>query len=380
MLRTGLNLDVLHSFVPLNALSRSRLQDVLNGCRIQSLPAGTVLFRCGDPHVQSIFLLSGRLELTERDGEITLLDATDVAANHALAPTNPRQFNATALSNSGTVNWQAGQLRSGSAGSITNHNVWNDTASNALNNDFGGTAWSFINTATGTYHKAGSGTTNFGVPFQNDGTVSATAARRARGKARVRARSARSGVRGECITVRFSLCRRWFVSGERIDPCGLVAACSGVRCVHRGDGTEVPERRNRGNPYSSPSSCCGRARASDAGAQPAGTSTVAAHVASSARPDRPSLRYTRVRFASTVFGLMNSSSPTCRTVRPVAARRATRSSVAVSALVLALRSPMRSRSCRVRSASRSAPKRWNTASAASNDCRAAAFSLKRRWI
>jgi CRP-like cAMP-binding protein len=101
MLRTGLNLDVLHSFVPLNALSRSRLQDVLNGCRIQSLPAGTVLFRCGDPHVQSIFLLSGRLELTERDGEITLLDATDVAANHALAPTNPRQFNATALS---TVN------------------------------------------------------------------------------------------------------------------------------------------------------------------------------------------------------------------------------------------------------------------------------------
>lgn len=101
MLRTGLNLDVLHSFVPLNALSRSRLQDVLNGCRIQSLPAGTVLFRCGDPHVQSIFLLSGRLELTERDGEITLLDATDIAANHALAPTNPRQFNATALS---TVN------------------------------------------------------------------------------------------------------------------------------------------------------------------------------------------------------------------------------------------------------------------------------------
>ncbi|MBP9914460.1 MAG: hypothetical protein KBF26_13755, partial [Opitutaceae bacterium] len=95
-----------------------------------------------------------------------ILDITTVA-NH--------DFNATALSNSGTVNWQAGQLRSGSAGSITNHNVWNDTASNALNNDFGGTAWSFINTATGTYHKAGSGTTNFGVPFQNDGTVSATA-------------------------------------------------------------------------------------------------------------------------------------------------------------------------------------------------------------
>lgn len=101
MMRNALNLDILHSFVPLNALSRSRLQDVLAGCRIQTLPAGTVLFRYGDPNVQSIFLLSGRLELVERDGEITELDATDNAANHALAPNHPRQFTATALT---TVN------------------------------------------------------------------------------------------------------------------------------------------------------------------------------------------------------------------------------------------------------------------------------------
>ena len=101
MFRNGLNLDVLQNFVPLNALSRGRLQDVLTGCRIQSLPAGTVLFRYGDPHVQSIFLLSGRLEMIEHDGETTVLDATDVAANHALAPTHPRQFTATALT---TVN------------------------------------------------------------------------------------------------------------------------------------------------------------------------------------------------------------------------------------------------------------------------------------
>lgn len=101
MFRNSLNLDVLHNFVPLNALSRARLQEVLNGCRIQSLPAGSILFRYGDPQVQSVFLLSGRVELTEHDGETSEIDATDVAANHALAPGNPRQFTATALT---TVN------------------------------------------------------------------------------------------------------------------------------------------------------------------------------------------------------------------------------------------------------------------------------------
>lgn len=101
MHRNGLDLGILHNFVPLNALSRTRLQDVLAGCRIQTLPAGSVLFRYGDPLVQSVFLLSGRVELTEHDGQVTELDASDVAADHALAPSNPRQFTATALT---TVN------------------------------------------------------------------------------------------------------------------------------------------------------------------------------------------------------------------------------------------------------------------------------------
>lgn len=101
MFRNSLNLDVLHNFVPLNALTRTRLQEVVAGCRIQSLPAGSVLFRFGDPQVQSVFLLSGQVELIAHDGEVVMVDATDVAANHALAPGNPRQFTATALT---TVN------------------------------------------------------------------------------------------------------------------------------------------------------------------------------------------------------------------------------------------------------------------------------------
>ncbi|MEO6873802.1 MAG: PEP-CTERM sorting domain-containing protein [Opitutaceae bacterium] len=73
--------------------------------------------------------------------------------------------------NNGTVNWTTGRLRSGSGGTITNNATWNDTASYAINNDFGGVGGtSFINAVGGTYNKI-SGVTTFLVPLSNYGTV-----------------------------------------------------------------------------------------------------------------------------------------------------------------------------------------------------------------
>ena len=62
-------------------------------------------------------------------------------------------FNALAVTNNGTVNWQDGNLRSGSSGSITNTGIWNDntTVNRQVNNAFGGGAATFTN--YGTYNK-----------------------------------------------------------------------------------------------------------------------------------------------------------------------------------------------------------------------------------
>ena len=92
-----------------------------------------------------------------------------------ITTTADHDFNATAWTNNGTVNWQGGQLRSGGAGSITNHGTWNDSAGSSANNAYGGTAWTFTNSSDGTYNKSGAGTTAFSVPFLNHGTVSVTA-------------------------------------------------------------------------------------------------------------------------------------------------------------------------------------------------------------
>lgn len=79
-------------------------------------------------------------------------------------------FNSTALTNSGTINWSGGPLRSGNGGSLVNNGTFNDTASTDINGAFGGSA-TFTNGSNGIYNKGNSGQTNFFIPFNNSGTV-----------------------------------------------------------------------------------------------------------------------------------------------------------------------------------------------------------------
>lgn len=87
-----LNLDVLHNFTPLNALSEQRLKDVVNGCYVESLPAGAIICRYGECDDRTIFLLSGQVRFIDHHGNETLLAAVEPAANHPLVETKPRQF------------------------------------------------------------------------------------------------------------------------------------------------------------------------------------------------------------------------------------------------------------------------------------------------
>jgi hypothetical protein len=76
--------------------------------------------------------------------------------------------------NNGVINWKGGRIRGGSGAIITNNGVFNDFASSDVNNDYQNATLTFTNASNGTYNKKGSGTTTFGVPFVNDGTLAIT--------------------------------------------------------------------------------------------------------------------------------------------------------------------------------------------------------------
>ena len=96
MMTTTLTIDVLHNFTPLNALSEQRLKDVLAGCYVETIKPQTTLINYGDCDDKAIFLLSGQLALTDYQGNTTILDALDSAANYPIIPSKPRQFTVTA--------------------------------------------------------------------------------------------------------------------------------------------------------------------------------------------------------------------------------------------------------------------------------------------
>jgi len=110
-------------------------------------------------------------------GDWNSANTTTLAANTVLnvLTGNNHDFSGHAIVNQGTVNWTAGNLRSGYGGSITNYGLWNDTANGyQVDNAYGGAGGTtFTNAAGGTYLKS-SGTTDFTIGFTNYGTVTVT--------------------------------------------------------------------------------------------------------------------------------------------------------------------------------------------------------------
>src|SRR5207237_4491984 len=92
-------------------------------------------------------------------------------ASLAISSTATHDFNQRAITNNGTVTWSGGQLRTGNSGSFTNASgaTFTDTASNSINNAYGGIAGTFAN--NGTYNKTATGTTNMQVSLSNALTV-----------------------------------------------------------------------------------------------------------------------------------------------------------------------------------------------------------------
>lgn len=87
-----INRDLLQTFVPLNSLSPERLDFLLEGQQIETLQPGTELCRRGESDGYTLYLLSGIVTLENEAGVVQTLDASDIAAAHALAPEQPRAF------------------------------------------------------------------------------------------------------------------------------------------------------------------------------------------------------------------------------------------------------------------------------------------------
>ncbi len=111
--------------------------------------------------------------VTWNGGNLNSAGTTTVEAGATLvvATTAAHDFDARALVNQGTVQWDAGALRSGHGGSVLNQGLWIDGASDLFYNVYGGATPVFTNAAGATYRKTAAGTTTLHAPFQHAGHV-----------------------------------------------------------------------------------------------------------------------------------------------------------------------------------------------------------------
>ena len=92
------SLDSLRSFTPLDGLKRENLTALAKKTRVKKLTAGKLLFREGDREKLTFYLVSGSLELSDKDGNKKALDSGSEEARGPIAPMVPRRYTAKAVS------------------------------------------------------------------------------------------------------------------------------------------------------------------------------------------------------------------------------------------------------------------------------------------
>jgi len=91
------NLDTLRWFTPLDGLKRENLTALAKKTQVKKLTAGKLLFREGDREKLTVYLLSGSLELSDKEGNSKALEAGSDEARGPIAPMLPRRYNAKAV-------------------------------------------------------------------------------------------------------------------------------------------------------------------------------------------------------------------------------------------------------------------------------------------
>jgi CRP-like cAMP-binding protein len=91
------SVQLLKTFAPLDGLKRENLTALAKKVSVRSMSAGRLLFKEGDTERRSIWLVSGTVEIREREQTIAMIRGGTREARNPLYPQIPRRVNARAV-------------------------------------------------------------------------------------------------------------------------------------------------------------------------------------------------------------------------------------------------------------------------------------------
>ncbi len=98
-----LDLNKFRTLIPISALYENNLMQLARQAEVKKLTKGDILFRQGDEDQNSVFLLSGKIELISAENEEKEVSAGSNEASHALSADIPRKYDAVVSSDSASV-------------------------------------------------------------------------------------------------------------------------------------------------------------------------------------------------------------------------------------------------------------------------------------
>lgn len=110
MAQESIDKSLLQTFVPVNALSGDQLDWLLDQQEVCRYASGDALFALGDKDNTTIYLLSGKVELTDEAGKTRTVSAGDTASWHPLEHVQPRRSTARALTEVSVVRFDSFRL------------------------------------------------------------------------------------------------------------------------------------------------------------------------------------------------------------------------------------------------------------------------------
>jgi CRP-like cAMP-binding protein len=93
----NVNIAALRVFTPLDGLKRANLTALAKKTDVRKLVSGQSLFKLGDGEKRTYYLVSGRLQLTDKDGNTKVLEGGSEEAKSPIVPMLPRRHTAKAL-------------------------------------------------------------------------------------------------------------------------------------------------------------------------------------------------------------------------------------------------------------------------------------------
>jgi CRP-like cAMP-binding protein len=100
-----LDLNKFRTLVPINALYENNLMQLAKQARVEKFTQGDTIFRQGDHDQDSIYLMSGSIQLVSTENNKIAITAGTKQASYALSASLPRKHNAIVTSETASLVW-----------------------------------------------------------------------------------------------------------------------------------------------------------------------------------------------------------------------------------------------------------------------------------